>query len=431
MSRSVGIQLGAYRALSPLLAVAARAAVPFSSKLARGWNGRNGLLERLTAAATDLDGCLWFHAASVGEYEQARPVIAALRVAGYGPLVVTHFSPSGLEYARRHPCADFHDYLPLDTPDAMAQLVDAWHPRCLVCVKYDGWPNQILAAETAGVPVILVSGSLPHGSGRLSPAVRPLFRDVYNRFTCLGVGSEADRVRFVDEMGVTIPVSVTGDTRAEQVIRRYQESCDGDVARTLAAWGGRRIVLGSTWPKDEALWLPVLKDLLAARPELKIVIVPHEPTRDRLEALARDLDSRGLAHGTLTDLESGGARTANCLLVDRVGVLAEIYHAATIAYVGGSFTTGVHSTLEPAVAALPVLFGPRIGNAEEALTMVARGGGFVVTTPGAALAKATALLDDDDLRLATGLSAAEVVADQVGATARSVRLIIEAMGDQR
>ena len=431
MSTRPGLWLGAYRVLSPVLAGLARSVAPIFPKWGRGQAGRRGLEHRLRTAAPGLQGCLWFHASSVGEYEQARPIIAALRAAGHGPLAVTHFSPSGLEYARRNPCADVHDYLPLDTPGAMARLVAAWRPRGLVCVKYDGWPNQVLAAEAAGVPVVLASGSLPPDSGRLNPIARRLFRDVYNRFSVLGVGSDADRRRFATTMGVHTRIVVTGDTRAEQVRHRFEASAGGPVATALCARGRRRLVLGSTWPPDEALWLPVLPDLLRDRPDLSVVIVPHEPTPARLSSLRRDLQTRGLTVATLSDLEAGNAGEARCLLVDRVGVLAEIYRAGTLAYVGGSFTTGVHSTLEPAVASLPVLFGPRIHNAEEALAMVAGGGGFVITTSAEARDLSAILLDDEAAARTAGAKAADVVAEGYGATARSVVLILEAMNAQR
>ncbi len=431
MSRRPGLALGLYRALSPVAAAAVRLVAPLSPKLGRGVSGRRHALGRLLAAADGVAGCLWFHASSVGEYEQARPVIQGLREQGLGPIAVTHFSPSGVDYAREHPCGDLHDYLPLDTPTAMDALVAAWRPRCLVCVKYDGWPNQILACDRAGVPVILVSASLPPTSGRLLPAARPFFRDVHDRFAAIGTGSEADRRRFVDVLGVRAPVTVTGDTRAEQVIRRFDETADHPAAAALAGWGDRRLVLGSTWPPDEERWLPVLGYLLSAHPGLRIVLAPHEPTPDCLARLAAALAGAGVPHRTLAHALDDGPGDARCVVVDRVGVLAALYHVADLAYVGGAFTTGVHSTLEPAVAGVPVLFGPRHHNAEEALELVACGGGRVVETAADAARHAADLLADDDARTTAGRAARSVVDARVGAAERSVRLVLDAMGIQR
>lgn len=405
------------RTAKPLLPVAA----PFSAKLHRGLEGRRGLAARLEAAAERAAGGVWLHATSVGEYEQALPIVRRLRETGIGPVAITHFSPSGRDYAREKPAADVHAYLPWDHPDDMRALVRAWRPRALVFVKYDCWPALVRAADEAGVPVLLLSGALPPHSMRRRAPWRGFFRAVFDRFAHLGVGSEADARRFREDLGVSVPVSVSGDTRAEQVLARFAAAADDGLADRLAAWGGRRLVLGSTWPRDETLWWPVLPGLLADHPDLNVILVPHEPAPDRIAAIAARLREAGLPLHRLSDGPAPGA--ARCLLVDRVGVLAEIYRTADAAYVGGSFTTGVHSTLEPAAASLPVCFGPRIDNAEEALAMVARGAGFVLRTPDEADARLRTLLADDDARRAAGATARAVVETQIGAAERSVDLI--------
>ncbi len=412
---------GLARTLVPVLPTAA----VLSAKLRRGLDGRRDLTARIAAAATELRGCIWLHTTSVGEYEQALPIVRRLREADVGPLAVTHFSPSGRDYARDHACADFHDYLPLDHPAAMKSLVSAWRPRALVFVKYDCWPALVRAADEAAVPVLLLSGALPGRSIRHHGPLRPFFRTVFDRFAHLGVGSETDRRRFVSGMGVSAPVSVTGDTRAEQVLTRFVAARASTLAADLRTWGERRLILGSTWPRDEALWWPVLPKLLQTFPDLNVVLVPHEPEPARLAAIERTCRARGIRAQRLSAWDSTARRDgdARCLLVDRVGVLAEIYRAGDVAYVGGSFTTGVHSTLEPAAASLPVLFGPRIGNAEEALTMVARGAGFILRRPQQALSRLQSLLVAEDVRAAAGDTARETVEAQTGAADRSVELL--------
>ncbi|MFO7654448.1 MAG: glycosyltransferase N-terminal domain-containing protein [Candidatus Krumholzibacteriia bacterium] len=453
MNGQPGPALRLYRSTAPLVAGVAETLASFSPKLAAGIRGRRGLLERSVAAADRLRGCVWVHVTSVGEYEQARPVIAAIRDrlgAAAPPVAVTHFSPSGWEFARRRPCADWHDYLPLDRPADMRRLVRAWQPRLLLFVKFDCWPNLVLEAHAAGVPLFLLAATLQPPGARLHPLARPLFRDVFGRFQHVGAVSEEDRRRFVDDLDVRCPVSVTGDTRAEQVIRRYEESEAGSVAARLLEPGGRVLVLGSTWPPDEQLWLPVLPELLGRYRDLRVVLAPHEPLPHRLAALEADLDRRGIAHRRLSALmdgaatgataataaadaagaaatASGPAASARCVLVDSVGVLAEIYRAGTLAYVGGSFTTGVHNTMEPAVASLPVMFGPRIQNAEEAARLVRREAGFVLRTPADARGTADALLSDPDRLTRCGEAARAVVLEQRGATARSLAVLEPAL----
>lgn len=430
----MGLALSLYRAATPLATALLPLARPFHAKLAEGLAGRRGLADRLAAAAPDLQGCLWLHAASVGEFLQGTPLIDAVR-AELGdqtpPVAVTHFSPSGREFARKRPCADHHDYLPLDTPAAMARLVELWQPRLLVYVKFDVWPNLVCAAERAGVPQVLMAGSLAPGSGRLREPARSLYRDVFDRLDHLGVSTEEDRRRFVDRLGVRTPVTVTGDTRIEQVILRFEQSAGGAVSERLRTLGGRRLVLGSTWPPDEQLWLPVLPDLCAEFPDLRVVLCPHEPLPRRLAELEAALALAGLPAARLSTLLDDPTADARVVLVDSVGVLAEIYRAGAIAYVGGSFTTGVHNTMEPAVASLPVLFGPRIQNAEEAGLLVRRGAARVCTEPPAAHDHARALLADPAACAEVGEAARQVVLDQRGATERSMAVLRPLLAGER
>jgi len=425
--RPPGRLLQLYRGLSPALWNLAGPAAAFDAKLARGVRGRQGLMGRLARRAPEVRGGIWFHVTSVGEYEQARPIIAALADRrDPPPVAVTHFSPSGYDYAARQPAAAVHDYLPFDRPADMEALVRAWRPRLLVFVKFDCWPNQVLAADRAGVPIVLLAGSLQPESARLRPLARRLYRDVFDRFAHLGVCTPEDAARFTDGLGVACPVSVTGDTRVEQVILRYESAAGGATSRCLAELGGRLLVLGSTWPPDERLWLPVLGDLLARVPDLRVVLTPHEPHPDRLASLEGDLDRRGIPHRRLSALMAGPrgpGDPARVILTDSIGVLAEIYRAGCLTYVGGSFTTGVHNTMEPAVGAMPVMFGPVIRNAEEAGVLVRRGAGFVLREPAQALETAAGLLADPGRLAELGRTARQVVLDQRGATARSLAVL--------
>ncbi len=422
-----GLLLGLYRGLSPALCAATRLAGPVSDKLAAGIAGRRGLMDRLAAGADKVRGGVWFHVTSVGEYEQARPIITALKQRpDCPPIAVTHFSPSGFEYAQGRPCADLHDYLPFDHPKDMDRLVDLWRPRLLVFVKFDCWPNQVVAAAGRDIPVVLIAGSLQPHSARLKPMGRPLFRDVFNRFAHLGVCTPEDQERFIGGLGVTCPVTVTGDTRVEQVILRYEAAQAGETAARLRQLGGRLLILGSTWPPDEKLWLPVLRQLLDNFPDLRVILTPHEPTADRLESLEGSLDRRKIPYRRLSNLMAnpgGREDPARVILIDSIGVLAEIYRAGHLTYVGGSFTTGVHNTMEPAVASMPVMFGPVIHNAEEAGLLVRRGAGFVLEKPPDALAVAGDLLRDPVRLQDLGETARQVVLDQRGATDRTMAMM--------
>ncbi|MEZ4386490.1 MAG: glycosyltransferase N-terminal domain-containing protein [Candidatus Krumholzibacteriia bacterium] len=423
----MGATLQLYRVLSPAVAALVPLAAPWHRKLAAGVAGRRGLAQRLAAAAPGLQGCVWFHAASVGEFMQGVPLIHGLRDAlgvAMPPVAATHFSPSGYEFARRHPCADLHEYLPLDTPQAMTRLVTAWRPRLLVFMSGDVWPNLVLAAHRERVPLVLMAGSLPPDSARLRGPGRALYRDLFDRFAHLGVVADADRKRFRDGLGVRAPVSVTGNTRVEQVIARFEASAGGEVSARLSRLGGRRLVLGSTWPPDERLWLPVLPELCRRIPDLRVILCPHEPHPEHLTRLADRLAATGLRSTRLSALLAAPTDDPTVSTSTTVGVLAEIYRAGQLAHVGGAFTTGVHNTLEPAVAGLPVIFGPRIQNAPEAAELVARGAAWICREPGEVLARATALFADPAALAAASAAARRTVLDQRGALERSLAVLL-------
>ncbi len=425
--KAQGLLLRLYQTASPALVNLTNTLAPFSAKLNLGVQGRQGLMQRLRNKAAGVRGGVWFHVTSVGEYEQARPIIEAIKALPDAPAVmVTHFSPSGYDFALKRPCADVHEYLPFDHPAQMESLVQMWQPRLLVFVKFDCWPNQVMTAVRHNIPVILLAGSLQPRSSRLHPLARPMYQELFNYFTHIGVCTDDDARRFVNDLGTTCPVTVTGDTRVEQVILRFEAARDGATATELKNLGGRLLILGSTWPPDEKLWLPILPDLLKNFPDLKVVLTPHEPLPQRLAALEKRLDQDGISHIRLSRLMNEGAQAHSnirIILVDSIGVLAEIYRSGHLAYVGGSFTTGVHNTMEPAVASMPVLFGPKIQNAEEAALLVSREAGFVLNTPEEALSQATRLLEDQKLLMETGAAARQVVLDQRGATERSLRTI--------
>jgi len=422
-----GSLLRLYHTISPALVGLTDRLAPFSAKLEAGVEGRQGLMDRLAEVASSVRGGVWFHVTSVGEYEQARPIIAAIKdQADPPPVMVTHFSPSGYDFAQKRPCADTHQYLPFDHPRDMDRLLQLWQPRLLVFVKFDCWPNQVLAAVAHQVPVVLLAGSLQPKSSRLHPLAKPMFREIFDHFAHIGVCTEDDARRFTTKLGVSSPVTVTGDTRVEQVILRYEAARDGATATELKNLGGRLLILGSTWPPDEKLWLPILPQLLEKFSDLKVVLTPHEPLPARLEALERRLSRQKITNCRLSQLMQSGAvaqRDTRVILVDSIGQLAEIYRSGHLAYVGGSFTTGVHNTMEPAVASMPVMFGPRIQNAEEAGILVTRKAGFILKEPAEALAQASTLLSDENLLLQTGAEARQIVLEQRGATERSLRAI--------
>lgn len=417
-----------------------------SEKVRAGIQGRRHLWRRLQDQAESLKGCVWFHTSSAGEYEQARPILRALRstLAERGsavPTLLTVFSPSGYRHARKNQDSDALEYLPLDTAAAARRMVSLVRPRALVFVSFDCWPNMVWAARRRQVPVLLLNGNFHGESRRRQPFARGFFRQLFDCFSVIGAIGDADARRFGQDLGVSTPIQVTGDTRTDQVIDRYESARDGPLAKLLRAQRYRYLVLGSIWPSDEEAVLGPALEAIAASDDLGLLLVPHEPRPAAVERLASAASRRGLTATRLSELVDVGSRTpraatagANAdrwrvLLVDAVGLLADLYPASILSYVGGSFSTGVHNVLEPAVTGQPVLFGPRIHNAQEARRLVEAGAAFVVRDPQEARVRLQALLHDEAARRTAGEAAHAFVLGHRGATRASLGLLLPFVRD--
>jgi 3-deoxy-D-manno-octulosonic-acid transferase len=408
-----------YNALYPAALAGARAASLFLPKVREAIAGRSGYRERWEALARDLPAApVWFHVASVGEFEQARPVISALERTRPGlPVVVTFSSPSGFHFARRKErvgagAIRFIDYLPFDRAATMRFCLECARPRLLVLVKFDLWPNLIWEAGARRVPMALIDATLSPSSHRLSPLGRGLYRDLYARIDRILAISEDDAARFVRSVPGHAAISVAGDTRFDRVMERWETRSRDALA--LPGDGRLTLIAGSTWPPDEARLLPAVARLLREREDLRFVVVPHEPLPAHVDALRRW--AAGEAFSVRAAGEGPVPPATRVVVVDAVGVLAEAYAHAHVAYVGGAFSTGVHSVIEPAIAALPVVFGPRHDNSFEASQLVARGAAASIRDAGEAYTQLRRFLFDAAARERAGRAARAYVESQLGAT---------------
>jgi 3-deoxy-D-manno-octulosonic-acid transferase len=427
------LRLAAYNALLPAAALAARAAAPFNAKIAEGLRGREGFRNRWKEKASVIDRkgrLIWFHVSSVGEFEQAKPVMELLaRNAGPSPdLALTFFSPSGMNYyerfdrSKRIPAIRFVEYLPVDTARNMRFCLDALRPDMIVYVKFDIWPNLVVEAARRGVPQILVSGTLSPGSRRLSSPVRSFYGGLFSMLDAIAAISAEDAGRFRALSRGAVEIVEAGDTRFDQVCRRIDAS-GATLPGGIAAAGRTWIVAGSTWPKDEEIVIPGFAALRRAHPEAGLIVVPHEPTGERLGAIGEALERARLPFRLLSSLKEAAGFAEPVVVADGIGYLAELYRAGAMAYVGGSFTTGVHNVMEPAVLKLPVFFGPRIGNSFEARELVRLGTAAILGTADDFARECGALLSDRKRLEEKGAAAARFIRNHCGAASRCVDLI--------
>lgn len=416
----------AYAAAGTLAEWAAAVARPGGGKTRASLAGRRGVLDRFarwSAAHRDpARPLVWLHAPSVGEGLQARPVIDLLRQRRPDVQVVyTHFSSSAAAFAARVG-ADYADYLPFDTPHAAGAAIRALRPTALVFSKVDVWPLLVEAARHQGVRVAVISATLDAASARRGRLARALLRDAYAALDALGAIDEDDATRLVDMGANAARIHVTGDTRYDQVWARARAVDRHSPLLAPLASARPTLVAGSTWPADEAVLAPAWRMVRERIPAARLIIAPHEVTAAHLT----DIESWSAALGTpAVRLDAPSAGRADVVLVDRVGVLGDLYALAQAAYVGGGFhDAGLHSVLEPAAFGAPVLHGPQfIKNGRDARRLIAAGGGSAVADAAALAQTLIAWFENETARAEAGQRAQSLVERGLGAAEQSFGLV--------
>jgi 3-deoxy-D-manno-octulosonic-acid transferase len=405
----------------PLLRVVA----PVNAKLERGATGQRLALDSLRRwnqrqPDTPL---IWVHAPSVGESLMAQAVVHALKARLPGLQVAfTHFSPSA-ERVRERVGADVSGYLPWDTGAEMRDALQILRPSAVVFVRSEIWPTLVRLSAASGIPALLVNAVLAEGSSRLRPLARFALGPGYQRLAAVGAIDAAAATRF-ERLGVQSDrIRVTGDARFDQVWQRVQALDRGSaLLARLRDPAAVTVVAGSTWPTDEVRLLPAFARLTT--PSARLILAAHEPTESHLRAQEEQLTRLGMTHGRLARIEMDRAALPRVVIVDRVGVLADLYAIADIAYIGGAFQgSGVHSVVEPAALGVPVLMGPDHANASEARELIAAGGAHAVRDA-ESLYRALDGLTAVTARSKAGAAARAFVEQRLGAAAANADLIL-------
>lgn len=358
-----------YDAAIALYVAAIRMAAFFQPK-ARSWvNGRKNWAATLEKSIADFPSGarrIWIHCASLGEFEQGRPIIEALRKTHPDSrILLSFFSPSGYELRKNYPAADYIFYLPADTRANARRLVELVQPDLVIFVKYEFWLNTLSALFERKVPVLLVSALFrPH---------QVFFRhygktwlEALRRFRHIFVQDAASKT-LLEFYGLNNS-TVAGDTRVDRVLQLAAAPVEIPEIK-LFAGEAALLIAGSTWPPDEALLVDWLKN---GFPEgWKLVIAPHEPGEASLRNLEKLLPRSSLRFSQLKNGTTPG--NATVMLIDNIGMLASLYKYGIAAYIGGGFGAGIHNTLEPMASGLPVIFGPQYQKFREAVEMVAAG----------------------------------------------------------
>lgn len=354
---------------------------------------------------------IWFHAASLGEFEQGRPMMEKIKAEHPEyKILLTFFSPSGYEVRKNYNGADVICYLPFDTPYRVKKFIHLANPVMAVFIKYEFWGNYLKELHNKGIPVYIIS-AIFRPDQLFFQWYGKSYRKMLHHFTHLFVQDERSR-KLLEEFGIT-NVSVTGDTRFDRVLDIHKQAREiAIVEKFVSGCDGRQpvtLVAGSSWPQDEEILIPYFH----AHPEMKLIIAPHEIHREHLLSIESMLKRPSVR---LSEAHENDLSTKDCLIIDSFGLLSSIYRYGQIAYIGGGFGAGIHNTLEAAVYGIPVLFGPKYHKFKEAKDLIAVGGGFTVDGAASFGTKMDELLTDPEALTAAGRAAGEFVSNNAGAT---------------
>ncbi|MFC2758702.1 3-deoxy-D-manno-octulosonic acid transferase [Hallella multisaccharivorax] len=357
----------------------------FSRKVRTMWKGEHETFRILKEKVEPNTKYIWFHAASLGEFEQGRPLMEQLRKerAGY-KILLTFFSPSGYEVRKNYSGADIICYLPIDTIGNARRFLRTVRPVMAFFIKYEFWSNYLHVLKHRGVPLYSVSSIFRHDQIFFRWYGRGYGR-VLDCFTHFFVQNEESR-RLLASIGID-RATVTGDTRFDRVLQikeagkslsivetflGLERSNHNSQSSTLNPQHSPVFIAGSSWPPDEDIFIRYFNE----HREWKLIIAPHIIGEDHLKQILSKLQHKTVRY---TEATEENVRHAECLIIDCFGLLSSIYRYADVTYVGGGFGVGIHNVLEAAVWGKPVLFGPNNKNFQEAQGLLRSGGGFEIS----------------------------------------------------
>lgn len=384
-----------------------------SNGKAKKWiDGRRRLFMRLREDIPADASIVWFHCASLGEFEQGRPVIEAYKKEHPSvKILLTFFSPSGYEVRKNYDGADFVYYLPLDTYFNAKRFISIVRPQAAIFVKYEFWYHYLQALHKNSIPTYVISAIFRPNQiffkwyGGMFRRILKTYRQIFvqNQQSC-------DLLKSINVTNVII----SGDTRFDRVAAIARGVKELPIVESFAN-GHFTIVAGSTWPDDET----ILAKYVAENPSLKMVIAPHEIGESHIQDILAKLE--GVTVERYTQTSAVKAAGAQVLLVDTIGILSSVYHYGKIAYIGGGFGVGIHNTLEAATFGMPILFGPNYHKFQEAKDLIEDKAAFSIESYEQLREKFNDLVIDENVLKTSSEQAKLYVLSKVGATESILR----------
>ncbi len=392
----------------------------FVNPKAKKWrNGRKGLAGQIKNNIGNSDNIIWVHCASLGEFEQGRPIIEEIKKTyPTYKIVLTFFSPSGYEIRKNYPQADGVFYLPLDSRQNAKQFIEMVNPQLVIFVKYEFWYYYLFILKQRNIPVLFVS-VIFRESQPFFKWYGGLHRRMLRCITHFFVQDAASK-ELLDKLKLALPSTVSGDTRFDRV-SSIAQSADKiqqfEALTTPVPW----IVAGSTWPEDEKM----LRHILPGN--YSLVLAPHEINTAHLNSL-KELFPEAILYSSLTDVvirQINSKQQPVVLIIDSIGLLSRLYRYARITYIGGGFGKGIHNTLEAAVYGKPVLLGPNFQKFREARELITQGAAYSIETKEELENTVRLLTVSKDVYIKSCEAASAYVAANTGATSTIIRYIQE------
>ena len=384
----------------------------FSKKVRKMWRGEREAIKVLKQKVDPSAQYVWFHAASLGEFEQGRPLMEQLRRdhPEY-KILLTFFSPSGYEVRKNYEGADIICYLPLDTIRNARRFLRTVRPVMAFFIKYEFWYNYLHILRHRGVPVYSVSSIFRTNQVFFKWYGRE-YAHVLKCFTHFFVQNEISKY-LLSTIGIT-KVTVVGDTRYDRVLQIRDAAKQLPIVDAFVGDSKKVFVAGSSWPADGEILIPYFN----LHKGWKIIMAPHVVSEEHLHQILSQLDRRAVRYTQTTPEE---AAQANCLIIDCYGLLSSIYRHGHVAYVGGGFGTGIHNVLEAAVWDVPVVFGPKNKKFHEAQELMLAQGGFEVKDYAGFSQLMSRFENDETFLRKAGSLAGQLVKSRAGATQRILR----------
>lgn len=389
-----------------------RIASLFNPKAKLWVEGREHFFEKLRDKVKNEKNIIWFHCASLGEFEQGRPLIEKIKKHhSKFKILITFFSPSGYEIRKNYELSDYVFYLPIDTSTNAKTFVDIVNPVFVVFVKYEFWFNYMEALHKKNIPTFLISGMF-RADQHFFKWYGSWFRKKLIYFNHFFVQNNNSK-ELLESIGIN-NVSVCGDTRFDRVFEIAKAANEFPLIEKFIA-GKKVLIAGSTWLPDENLLIEIIN---RKKLDIKIIIAPHVIDEKRIVSLIQQLPSKAIRFSTLIE---ENIVNANVLIIDTIGILSQIYRYGTIAYIGGGFGKNIHNIQEPITFGLPVLFGPKYKNFKEAIDLVESQGAYCISNAEDLFFTLQNLLNNSEMHLKSTKICLDYVSNNIGATSKIIK----------